>query len=88
MLRKIKTHLIQKNKTDSDTLTECYYSPDCRSHHEYAVMMNILDINKDIEYFKEELSIENIILSIRKLKEQVKKLETKRVCDVARTDNI
>ena len=50
--------------------------------------MIIKDINKDIEYFEKELSIENIVLSLRKLKQQVKKLETKTVYDVARPDNI
>ena len=50
--------------------------------------MIIKDINKDIEYFEKELSIENIVLSLRKLKQQVKKMETRTVNDVARPDNI
>ena len=50
--------------------------------------MIIKDINKDIEYFEKELSIENIVLSLRKLKQQVKKMETRAVNDVARPDNI
>ena len=46
------------------------------------------DINKDIDYFKQEFSIENIVLSLRKLKQQVKKMEIKIANDVPRPDNI
>ena len=46
------------------------------------------DINKDIDYFKQEFSIENIVLSLRKLKQQVKNMEVKIANDVPRPDNI
>ena len=39
-------------------------------------------------YFKEELSIENIMLSIRKFKEQVDQLNTKKVYDVSLPNRI
>ena len=51
-------------------------------------MKAILDTSKEIEYLKEELSIEAIVLSIRKLKEQVKILETKRTYGVPQPQNI
>ena len=51
-------------------------------------MMNIKDTNRDIEYFKKGLSIENLLLSIRQLKERVRKLETQRVYDVPKPEHI
>ena len=53
------------------------------SNHEYhcwnagLVMIITLNSNKDLEHFEHVFSIEHIIHSIKKLKEQVKNLESK-----------
>ena len=65
-----------------------YSSLDYHFQDDYAQMKAILDTSKEIEYFKEELSIEAIVLSIRKLKEQVKILETKRTYGVPQPESI
>ena len=71
-----------------DTHMKCYSNLDYHPHDVYAVMMNMKSINKEVDCLAQELSIENIVLSIRQLKEQVKKLETKRVYDIQRPDHI
>ena len=65
-----------------------FLSLDYHFHHEYVITMIINDTNKDIEYIKEELSIENIVLSIRKLKEQVKRLQATRAPNMSQPDHI
>ena len=53
------------------------------SNHDYLfldaelTMMIIPNTNKDLEHFEQEFSIEHILGSIKKLKEQVKNLESK-----------
>ena len=45
------------------------------------------DTNKDVKYFKKEFSLEHILLSIRKLRKQIKQLETQRMYDVPIANN-
>ena len=47
----------------------------------------MLDINNDVKLFKDEFSIEHILLSIRKLRDQVNKLINQRVHDLPVADD-
>ena len=65
-----------------------YYS----SHYYHSnvvsfVMIIMKDTNKDVKYFKKEFSLENILLSIRKLRKQIKQLETQRMYDAPIANN-
>ena len=46
------------------------------------------DTNKDIDNYKQEFSIEHILVSIKKLKERVNKLEARHVYEVPQTNAI
>ena len=46
------------------------------------------DTNNAIEHFKEELSFEHILVAIRKLQEQVEKLDKERVYGASQPNNI
>ena len=88
MIKHLIAHQNYFNQIHKNIHMKCYSNPEYRSHDVYVVMKNIRDTNKEIEFFKQDLSIENIVLSIRKLKQQVKKLEINRVNYVPRPDNI
>ena len=46
------------------------------------------DTNKDIDNYKQEFSLEHILVSIKNLKAKVKILEARRVYEVAQTNAI
>ena len=50
-------------------------------------MIIMKDTNKDVKHFKKEFSLENILLSIRKLRKQIKQLETQRMYDAPMVNN-
>ena len=55
-----------------------YYSNhDCHSLNTDLEMRIILHTNKDLEHFEKVFSIEHILISIKKLEDQLKVLESK-----------
>ena len=71
-----------------NTLTQYCLSHDCHFLGTCARMIFMRDTNKDINNYKQEFSLEHIIVSIKKLKARVKILEARRVYEVAQTNAI
>ena len=68
--------------------TQFCLSHDCHFLDIYARMMYMRDISKDIDNYKQEFSIEHILISIKKLKARVKQLEARHVYEVPQTNGI
>ena len=54
----------------------------------FVRMVCMTDTNKDIDNYKQEFSIEHILISIKKLKARVKQLEARHVYEVPQTNGI
>ena len=72
----------------NNTLTQYCLSHEYHFLGTCARMMCMRDTNKDIDNYKQEFSIEHILVSIKKLKARVKILEARRVYEVPQTNVI
>ena len=72
----------------NNTLTQYCLSHEYHFLDTCARMMCMRDTNKDIDNYKQEFSLEHILVSIKKLRERVKQLETRHVYEVPQTNAI